>query len=101
MVSQLNNQKSLITLVIFVITSIALISQVNSLALLVCDFDNTFTCKDGETPISSSGTTFNTGYRNQGAYFDFTNDYLYYPGSGNVIPPEGTVTFWYRPTYTT
>ena len=68
-------------------------------ALLVCDFDNTFTCKDGEMPSSSSGTTFTTGYRNQGAYLDSTNDYLYYPASGNVLPSEGTITFWYKPTY--
>lgn len=62
---------------------------------LLCRFDNTYTCEDGETGIADS-TSFNDSRFVKGVLIN-DSDTLHYPVAGNIAYDKGTIEFWVRP----
>ena len=55
--------------------------------ILKCDFDNTFNCEYGQTPVKSSGVTFVDGKNGKGVLIN-ESDVLSYP------MPDGFKNNW-------
>ncbi len=64
-------------------------------ALLVCGFDSSLQCLDGETPSYSSGTSFESSVIREGVKID-SNDVLSYSYNDNINYDEGTIEVWLR-----
>jgi hypothetical protein len=66
----------------------------NTDALLICGFDSSYTCLDGETG-TASGPHFETSILREGVVVNET-DTLHYPAAGNIGSGCGTIQMWLR-----
>jgi len=66
--------------------------------LLVLRFDNSLNGENGETPTTSTGTSFQTGVSNQGVLLPNPNQ-LFYASDGNINATEGSFECWLKPTW--
>jgi len=86
------------SIVLLTVFSVILLSPVFVYAdepILYCKFDDTTTCEQGETPISTEWVSFETGKINSGVRID-TSDILSYPSTGNFNKEKGTVMMWVK-----
>lgn len=65
--------------------------------LLLAHFDNSFEGAQGESG-SAFGVSFASGRFGQAASFE-GNDLLTYPSTGNVVANQGSIEFWFQPTW--
>ncbi len=61
---------------------------------LMCRFDNSYICEDGDTG-SYASTSFVSGKIKQGVLVD-SSDTLTYPTANNVLFGQGTIEFWVK-----
>ena len=61
-------------------------------------FDGTLIGASGQTPIDASDVTFEEGKMGQGAYFG-SGSILRYNSSSNIDSQEGTLEFWFKPSW--
>jgi Concanavalin A-like lectin/glucanases superfamily/FG-GAP-like repeat len=80
---------------IFVLNSKA---QVDSNTLLYLKFENSLVGEQGETPISATGHSFQSGVQGQGVLLPNPNE-LVYPSLNNINRLEGTIEFWIKPNW--
>lgn len=69
----------------------------DSNTLLLCHFNNNYTCVDDEAG-SYSGTSFEPGKFRQGVLFNDT-DTLIYSTTNNLDTNQGTIEFWIKPYF--
>lgn len=65
--------------------------------ILLCHFDNTKTCVDGENPSDDQANSFSPGKIGQGIDIKNNPSRLAYAMSGNFEKTQGTVEFWLKP----
>lgn len=70
----------------------------DSHTLLSLSFDNTLNGADGETPTTSSGTSYQPGVAGSGVSLPAGNQ-LFYQSAGNIDAKEGTFECWLKPTW--
>lgn len=66
--------------------------------LLVLRFDNSLNGENGETPTTSTGTSFVPGIVGSAINLP-TNNVLTYQSNGNINALEGTCEFWIKPNW--